>query len=189
MIDFNDLSLWNTDKQALESLKDPIVAIKATEGLKITDPKFLARSGLFKNQIVIAYHFCRLDQNHQRPEAEADAFLAALKKGARKYVMALDFEGPCKCTKVELDALYRMIAHIATKTGKEPYVYINESMLTQAKRLGYDFSWLWIAKWGSKPKYTCGLWQYTNRAGGQNLDRNHFMVDDLELLRRHEVIL
>ena len=187
MIDFNDLSLWNTDKQAIESLKDPIVSIKSSEGIKITDPKFIARSVLFKDQIVIAYHFCRCDLNFKYPEAEALAYLKALKKGARNYVMALDFEGPCKSSERDLNALVRMIKFILTKTGKEPYVYINESMLTQAKKLGYNFSWLWIAKWGSKPKYPCGMWQYTNRAYGQNLDRNHFMVDDLELLKRHEV--
>lgn len=190
MIDFCDLSLWNSDKQANACIKDPIVAIKATEGASITDPKFLQRARLFKDQTVIAYHFCRLDKNYNKVIDETNNFLNALKRAGRPFVMALDFEGPCTSTPRDLNALLQMLKQITTKTGKEPYVYINESMLKQANQQGYDFNWLWIAKWSkTKPRHACGIWQFTNQYKGEKLDGNHFMVDDIELLKRHEVIL
>lgn len=190
MIDFCDLSLWNSEKQANACMSDAIVAIKATEGKSITDPKFLQRARLFKDKTVIAYHFCRLDKNYTNVLLETENYLNALKRAGRPFVMALDFEGPCRSVTRDLNALLQMLSQITTKTGKEPYVYINESMLTQAKQQGYNFNWLWIAKWSSvPPKYPCGLWQYTNRYKGQNLDRNHFMADDINLLKRHEVTL
>lgn len=188
MIDFADLSLWNTAAQAKECMKDKIVALKASEGGSIQDPQFLQRVKLYADKPVIAYHFCRLDRNE--PEVEVNKFLSVCKKAERPLVLALDFEGPCQSNKHDLDRLVKMVDLIRVRTGKEPYIYINESMLTKAKRLGYNFSWLWIAKWSSyKPKYDCGIWQFTNRWKDQNLDGNHFMVDDIELLKRHEVKL
>ena len=188
MIEFSDVSLWQSDRLVKGLSKDACIAVKASEGASIQDPKFLSHIKYFADKPVIAYHFCRFDKS--TPSKEADKFLSVCKKAERPLILALDFESPCKSNKKDLDALTKMISIILTKTGKDPYVYINESMLRQAKNLGYNFPWLWIAKWSKYPPvFECGIWQYTNRRGGLSLDGDYFMVDDIELLKRHEVLV
>lgn len=184
MIEFYDLSHWNTDIDALQATHDKAVALKCTEGTNYTDSEFYKRLVYYRDKPVIAYHFLRADKG-RTPEAEMRNYLDALARAGRPLIMALDYEAPyCTNNKGHFEYLIKCISVLLTRTGKEPYIYINESQLTSAKRQGYNFSWVWCAKWSSKPPvHECGIWQYTNRP----LDRNRFMLNDIEMLKRHEV--
>lgn len=189
MIRFNDLSHWNTDAQYMDALNSsPIIAHKASEGATFEDKDFARRVALAgDSKTIIAYHFLRADSNQKHPEREVKNYLNTLRKNCkgRRVVLALDFESPyCASNQGDLSFLVKCISMLLTLTGKEPYVYICDSQLTTAKKLGYDFSWIWCARWGNAPPVnTCGIWQYSNKP----IDSNYFMVDDIELLKRHEV--
>lgn len=184
MIDFYDLSHWNDETAAQLASKDRIVAHKITEGSTYIDKAFFQRLPLYKNIPVIAYHFLRADL-HTAEEKEMSNYIAAIRRANRSLIMALDFEKPyCNNTRFHFDYVMRCIEYLRTHTGKEPYIYINESQLTVAKNLGYNFPWIWCAKWSkTPPRHECGIWQYTNKP----LDRNHFMLDDISMLTRHSV--
>ena len=197
MIDFYDVSLWQDPKTVGKLVKkngDRILAVKVSEGANIKDGKAAKHIEQTNDSIecYILYHYMRCDINSKNILPEVDNFLAAAKKtGLSKAVLALDFERPNSnsANASHVAALQTAIFEIEKRTGSAPYVYINESECRTLKK-SFSPAWLWVAKWSKyKPAIECGLWQYTNRADGMNIDRNHFLPDDISLLKRHEVNL
>lgn len=190
MIKFHDLSHWNNDIQFQNAIQCPIIAHKITEGKSFIDPAIRERAkSIPQDKVLILYHFLHAADN--TAAVEMGHFLKTVKNvfGGRPVVLALDFETPYMLNdRTHFDFLAQCLAYVTTHTGKEPYVYINQSQLSAAERLGYRYSWLWIAKWSkTPPAHDCGIWQYSNKV--MDMDADYFMTDDIALLKRHEVIL
>lgn len=194
MFEFYDVSLWQspaTVRKLVLTNNDIALAVKASEGQKITDPKCWAHIDNTKDLVkcYILYHYLRPDISNDF-RAEMDNFLSSAKKsGLKSAVLALDFERPNANSAIpaHVEYLKNCISYIESKKGHAPYVYINESEgKTLLKR--YSPSWLWVAKWSKfKPSIPCGIWQYTNTGG--TIDRNKFLGESLAQLERHKVIL
>lgn len=190
MIKFHDLSHWNTDSQFINAIatEPRVIAMKASEGETFKDRAFEPRCKKCGNEtVIIAYHFLRADRNYNHPEKEMSNYLDTLRKMHRPFVMALDYESPfCNNNLRDFNFLAQCESYLVTRTGKAPYIYINESQLKSYERNGFKVSWLWLAKWSKeKPMRDFGIWQYTNKP----LDTNFFVSDDLDLIKRHEVTI
>ena len=194
MIEFYDVSLWqnpsNVQKLVREN-NDIALAVKVSEGQKITDPKCKAHVDNTKDKVkcYILYHYLRPDASNDF-RVEMENFLNSAKKTRLKSaVLALDFERPNanSSNPVHVEYLKNCISYIESKKGHAPYVYINESECKTLLKM-YSPAWLWVAKWSMfKPSIPCGIWQYTNTHGV--IDRNRFLGESLAQLERHKVNL
>ena len=166
-----DLSRHNGANAVLNAIATDadikFIICKATEGRGYKDPMFdnHMRAALNNNRMVGAYHYARPETGNT-PAQEARTFVNAVSPYIGNCLLALDWEGDA--LKASPKWALEWCEEVASMTGVNPVVYVQESYVKKMTCFkGKNFG-LWVAKWSNSepqiaPWNVWALWQYSNK--------------------------
>lgn len=170
-----DLSTHNNNWDEIIRGNVSFCIIKATEGKTYKNPLMdaMAKEAIARGRLLGFYHYAR-PENKNTPEAEAAAFVEAVKPYLGNALLALDYEGAahsCGATWAS-----RWIREVKRLTGVLPLFYTSEAYLHLYGAVAATGCGLWVAKYSTARKPDTAkwpfwaLWQWTSYP----YDRSYF---------------
>lgn len=150
-----DISSYQKGIQLAKLTGIDFCIIKATEGIRFSNPEFFNQYMEFSSKLLGAYHFARPDLNKGREGAikEATFFVDFLEENGfpGAGIICLDFEKPSNDANDDREWIEVFLKYIKDRTGIEPFLYSYNSFISlpEIYSLSYQYP-IWLADYRSK---------------------------------------